>query len=150
MVQWTNAQSTLFTRMMAVSDTFIDCCDFCGNELCSCLDPNMNPDSPDYKKVILSIEEWEHHFKPMVNHLDKNASFDDGNGGIMFETYGAEYDHVAAIGQQDQNRIWTYMDDGDGNTVITNSWSFINRIGYMITEKPYDDNYFVEVQLDKE
>jgi hypothetical protein len=110
----------------------------------------MNPDSPDYKKVILTIEEWDHHFKPMVNHLDKNASFDDGSGGIMFETYGVEYDHVAAIGQQDPNRIWTYMDTDYGNTVITNSWSFVNRIGYFITEKPYDDNYFVIVQLDKD
>jgi hypothetical protein len=106
----------------------------------------MNPDSPDYKKVILTIEEWEHHFKPVNNHIDTESSFD----GIMFETYGTEYDYVAAIGQQDPNRIWTYMDDDDGNTVITNSWSFVNRIGYFITEKPYDDIYFIEVQLDKE
>ena len=145
-----NAQSTLFTRMMAVSEEFEDCCQFCGNELCSCLDPNMNPDSPDYKKVILTIEEWEHHFKPMVNHLDSNASFNDGSGGLMFETYGAEYDHVAAIGQQDPNRIWTYLDGDDGEPTITNSWSFVNRIGYFITEKPYDDIYFIEVQLDQE
>ena len=86
----------------------------------------------------------------MVNHLDSNASFNDGSGGLMFETYGAEYDYVAAIGQQDPNRVWTYLDGDDGEPTITNSWSFVNRIGYFITEKPYDDNYFIEVQLDKE
>ena len=133
-----------------MSEEFEDCCQFCGNELCSCLDPNMNPDSPDYKKVILTVEEWEHHFKPLVNHLDKNASFNDGSGGLMFETYGEEYDYVAAIGQQDPNRIWTYIDDEDGNTCIINGWCFVNRIGYFITEKPYDDSIDIIIQLDKE
>jgi hypothetical protein len=129
---------------------FEESCDFCGNELCSCLDPNMNPDSPDYNKVILSVEEWEHHFKPMVNHLDKNASFNDGNGGIMFETYGEEYDYVAAIGHNEPNRIWTYIDDEEGHACIVNGWAFVNRIGYFITEKPYDDELIIIVQLDQE
>jgi len=129
---------------------FFESCEFCGNELCSCLDPNMNPDSPDYNKVILSMEEWSHHFKPLVNHLDKNASFDDGSGGIMFETYGEEYDYVAAIGHKEPNRIWTYIDREDGSTAIINRWAFVNRIGYMLTEKPYDDMLNIEVQLDQE
>ena len=129
---------------------FEESCDFCGNELCSCLDPNMNPDSPDYGKVILSIEEWELHFKPIVNHLDENASFNDGSGGIMFETTGAEYDYVAAIGHKEPNRIWTYIDNEEGDTVIINHWGFANRIGYMVTEKPYDELLDITVQLDKE
>jgi hypothetical protein len=131
--------------MMAVSD-----CEFCGNEECSCLDPNINPDSPNYGNVILTVEEWEHHFNPLVNHLDKNASFDDGSGGTMFETYGAEYDYVAAIGQKEPNRIWTYIDNEEGETVIINHWAFANRIGYFITEKPYDELLNIIVQLDKE
>lgn len=135
---------------MAVSEEFEEGCNFCGNELCSCLDPDINPDSPNYGKVILSVEEWEHHFKPMVNHLDENASFNDGSGGIMFETYGAEYDHVAAIGHNEPNRIWTYIDDEEGNTCIINGWAFVNRIGYFITEKPYDDMLNIIVQLDQE
>ena len=129
---------------------FEESCDFCGNELCSCLDPNMNPDSPDYGKVILSIEEWEFHFKPIVNHLDENASFNDGSGGIMFETTGPEYDYVAAIGHKEPNRIWTYIDNEEGDTVIINHWGFANRIGYMVTEKPYDELLNITVQLDKE
>jgi len=92
------------------------------------------------------MEEWEHHFRPINNTIDKNASL----GGAMFETYGEEYDYVAAIGHREPNRIWTYMDDDNGDTVIINAWSFVNRIGYLITEKPYDDSIDIEVQLDKE
>ena len=125
---------------------FADCCDFCGNELCSCLDPDINPDSPNYGLVILSIEEWEHHFKPVNNHIDVESSFD----GIMFETYTEEYDYVASIGQKEPNRIWTLVDGEDGSTLIINRWAFVNRIGYFITEKPYDDTLDIQVQLDKE
>jgi len=125
---------------------FADCCDFCGNELCSCLDPDINPDSPNYGLVILSIEEWEHHFKPVNNHIDVESSFD----GIMFETYTEEYDYVASVGQKEPNRIWTLVDGEDGSTLIINRWAFVNRIGYFITEKPYDDTLDIQVQLDKE
>jgi hypothetical protein len=133
--------------MMAVSDEwFAECCEFCGNELCSCLDPDINPDSPNYGLVLLTIEEWEHHFKPVNNHIDLESSFD----GIMFETYGEEYDYVAAIGQKEPNRIWTLVDAEDGSTLIINRWAFVNRIGYFITEKPYDDTLDIQVQLDKD
>ena len=129
---------------------FFESCEFCGNEECSCLDPNMNPDSPDYGKVFLTVEEWIYHFNPLVNHLDRNASFDDGSGGIMFETYGEEYDYVASIGQKEPSRIWTYIDNEEGETTIINRWAFVNRIGYFITEKPYDETLDITVQLDKE
>lgn len=135
---------------MAVSDTFVESCEFCGNEDCSCLDPNINPDSQDYGRVILTMEEWEHHFKPQVNHLDENASFNNWSGGIMFETYGAEYDYIASVGQEEPNRIWTYIDRDDGSTAIVNRWGFVNRIGYMVTAKPYDEELDIEVQLDQE
>ena len=125
---------------------FADCCEFCGNELCSCLDPDINPDSPNYGLVLLTIEEWEHHFKPVNNHIDLESSFD----GIMFETYTEEYDYVASIGQKEPNRIWTLVDGEDGDTLIINRWAFVNRIGYFITEKPYDDTLDIQVQLDKD
>jgi hypothetical protein len=144
-----------FGKMMAVSDTiiepcddcgFLDCCKFCGNELCSCLDPDINPDSPNYGLVMLNMEEWEHHFKPIKNHLDLtgNASFD----GIMFETYEHEYDYVAAIGGQNPNKIWTLVDAEDGETIIINGWAFVGRVGYFITEVPYDDMLDIVVYLD--
>jgi hypothetical protein len=68
----------------------------------------------------------------------------------MFETTGAEYDYVAAIGQKEPNRIWTYIDKEDGTTAIINHWGFEGRIGYFITEKPYDDMLNIQVQLDQE
>ena len=36
-----------------------------------------------------TFEFWLEEFKPITNHLDENASFQDEDGnGIMFETYG--------------------------------------------------------------
>jgi hypothetical protein len=94
------------------------------------------------------MEEWELHFKPIKNHLDLtgNASFD----GIMFETYEHEYDYVAAIGGQNPNKIWTLVDAEDGETIIINGWAFVNRIGYFITEVPYDDRLDIVVYLDSD
>jgi hypothetical protein len=132
------------------TEEFEEGCDFCGNELCSCLDPDINPDSSNYGYVILSIEEWEHHFKPQVNHLVDSASFDNGQGGVMFETYGEEYEYVADICRNEPNRIWTYIDSDDGGAIIVNRWAFVNRIGYFITEKPYDDMLNIIIELDNE
>ena len=33
-----------------------DCCDSCGNFLCSCNDPYLNPDSSDYGKVLMKVK----------------------------------------------------------------------------------------------
>lgn len=43
------------------------------------------------KKLIkLEWEEFVKKYKPKVNHFDDNASLD----GYMFETYGAELEHI--------------------------------------------------------
>ena len=59
--------------------------------------------------IEMSFDEWLNTYKPILNHLDKNASFQSDDGGIMFETYG---DEVAFVKSQDPAKIWTY---GDGD-----------------------------------
>jgi hypothetical protein len=66
----------------------------------------------------------------------------------MFETYGAEYESVAAAGAENPNKIWTLVDGEDGETIIINGWAMVNRIGYFITEVPYDDMLDIVVCLD--
>jgi len=85
--------------------------------------------------MIDAMEAWCNTYKPIVNHLDPDASFDDGNGGIMFETYGAEEVYVRRTARVDPQRVWTYV-DGDGGTFIVSGMHFVNRIGYFITELP--------------
>ena len=78
----------------------------------------------------LTLEQFEARFIPLKNHLVKDAPY----CGWMFETYGPELAHVKTT---DPNRVWTFMDDGDGGTCVVNGWHFVNRIGYIITRNPF-------------
>ena len=94
--------------------------------------------------IQLTEDEWFKQFKPIPNHLDENASFNDGEHGYMFETYG---DEVEFVKSQDSNRIWTYSDGDDGGTYITDGYHVVNRIGYFVTAVPYDDKQYYQIQL---
>lgn len=88
----------------------------------------------------MTHEEWEEEYVPVKNHLDDNASFD----GCMFETYDEEF--VEVLRNADDKRVWTYV-EGDEGLYIIPGLHFVNRLGYLITEKPYTDET-IEVKLD--
>lgn len=95
----------------------------------------------------MSFDEWLETYKPITNHIDPNASFQNESGsGIMFETYGDEVEFVKA---QDENRIWTYGDGDDGGGYIWNGWHYINRLGYFITEVPCPPDTTIQIQVDE-
>jgi len=95
--------------------------------------------------IQLTEDEWFEQFKPIPNHLDKNASFNDDENGYMFETYGEELEFVKA---QDPNTIWTYGDGDDGGTYISDGYHVVNRIGYFITTVPYDNSkHFYQITI---
>ena len=71
-------------------------------------------------------------FQPVTNHLNANAPFD----GWMFETFGEELTFVAA---QPANRLWT-VTDCDGQMSIESGCHFVNRIGYIVTTEPVEDD----------
>jgi len=88
----------------------------------------------------MNIEEWELKYKPMQNDIDfGNASFN----GIMFETYGKELEHVR---QFENKYIWTYQDGDDGGPIITSGFRLMNRIGYFLTEVPWEEYEQVELE----
>lgn len=89
----------------------------------------------------LTIEEWDQTYKPKPNPFDPDASL----GGVMLETYGKELEYVLS---QDEDFVWTYVDDDEGDLVIVAGYHVINRIGYVITEKPC--NNYVQVLLTTE
>lgn len=66
-------------------------------------------------------------FKPINNKFRPEEQ--------MFETFGKELEFVR---DQPENKIWTLMDDDDGNLVITTGFHTVNRVGYYITELPWD------------
>lgn len=100
------------------------------------------------KAVSMTFEEWLSKYKPIDNHLDKNASFQDERGnGIMFETYGTELEYVLSVANTEPQRVWTYM-DGDTGTFVGDGYHLVNRIGYFITEVPCELDTFIEAQVD--
>jgi len=94
--------------------------------------------------IQLTEDEWFEQFKPIPNHIDNNASFNDDEHGYMFETYGEELEFVKA---QEPNRIWTYGDGDDGGTYISDGYHVVNRIGYFVTALPYDDKQYYQITV---
>ena len=97
--------------------------------------------------IELTEEEWFDTFKPIPNYLDDNASFNDGDNGYMFETYGEELEFVKS---QEPNRIWTYCDGDDNGTYIFQGMRIVNRIGYFVTSVPFDANKDYQIQISGE
>ena len=93
--------------------------------------------------IELTFDEWLDTYKPITNHLDSNASFQNEDGsGIMFETYGEEVEFVKST---NPNKIWMYGSGDDGGTYIWSGWGFVNRLGYFITDVPFPENTMIQV-----
>lgn len=90
--------------------------------------------------IEMDFDEWFDTYKPIPNNIDTNASFD----GHMFETYGAEVEFVK---KADPAHIWTYGDGDDGGSYVWNGWSFVNRIGYFITEVPCPPDTTIQIRV---
>jgi hypothetical protein len=81
----------------------------------------------------MNFETWLETYKPVANHLDENASFQDEEGkGIMFETFGKELEFIRS---QDHRHVWTYGDE-DGSYIVAGR-RFVNRLGYFVTQEPW-------------
>lgn len=84
--------------------------------------------------VDLTYEEWIEQYKP---HLDF-----EGNP-IAYETYGDDYDYIADI---DNEYVWTWTDGGD-YSVITNGFSYVNRLNYYVCTVPSDINKVIQIDM---
>lgn len=96
------------------------------------------------KFIEMDFDDWCDTYKPIINHIDNNASFDNGEGGTMFETYG---DEVAFVKEQPEDRIWMYGDGDDGGSYVWSGWGFVNRLGYFITEVPCPPNTTIQIRV---
>lgn len=89
---------------------------------------------------VISADLFESKFKPMQNHIDNNASYE----GAMFETFGAELEYVWEVHKTSPNRVWTVC-DGDNGPFIGSGFDYVNRLGFIITEIPFEGEGFLEV-----
>jgi hypothetical protein len=98
---------------------------------------NTNPNA-------ISWETFEEKYNPQINHILKQKYPKDdptgltGWGGIMYETYGDEYEYIREMAQKHPNRVWTLVDGDDGELVIIAGWHYVNRMNYVVTEKPWN------------
>lgn len=57
-------------------------------------------------------------------------------GGIGLETFGSD---LAVVRDYDESYVWTVMDGDDGRDQwIGSGYHFVNRIAYLVTEKPHN------------
>jgi len=88
----------------------------------------------------LTYDQWCEKYRPITNELCQGAPYD----GLMFETYGAEREYVR---RQNSECIWTLVQAED-ELVILSGWYFVNRLGYFITERPWDGLEVAEVTME--
>jgi len=88
-----------------------------------------------------AVDQWIAKYKPKKNPFNPNASWE----GTLFETYGEEVKHVLDyLDHLGNHHVWTYLETETG-TAISAGWSFVNRIGYFITEVPWENlDVFIE------
>lgn len=89
------------------------------------------------KFETMDYDSWEERFKPIKNMVDGNAPY----GGVMWESYGAQLCYVLMVanghaGRAGCRKVWTLVENDDGDLVICDGYHLCNRVGYFITEKP--------------
>lgn len=88
--------------------------------------------------IEIKEPEWFDTFKPVLNHIDDNPSFD----GYMFETFSPEVDFVKS---STPTKVWTLV-HGDYDTLyIYNGFKVVNRVGYFVTENEWQDGITYQV-----
>ena len=97
--------------------------------------------------IKMDMDTWSDKYQPVLNLLGDNPSLDDGNGGIMFETYGREVDFVRGVTITNPRNVWTYIDGSDGQPLVVNGWHLVNRIGYLVTAVPAEPETFYEISI---
>lgn len=95
----------------------------------------------------MTYDEWVDRYQPVTNHIEPNAPFDDGNGGMMYETYGAELQHIISlVAKGHGDRVWTWV-SSDGSEAIISGYHMVNRMGYFVATVPHPTDTVSEVTI---
>lgn len=100
----------------------------------------------------MKYDEWFDKYKPQVNHFerakqDESVADDDicGFNGRMYETFGEEKQYSFELSKTTK-KVWTIIEDGEGNEYVITGYHYINRLGYFVTEVEYEEE--MEVLID--
>lgn len=95
-------------------------------------EPTTTP-TPNPKPIKMTYTKWLETFKPVVNHLDKNAQL----AGFLFESYGPELAHVKTAAD---DCIWTLVEGDSGKWYVVDEFHVVNRVGYLVATIPRKPN----------
>lgn len=81
-------------------------------------------------------EEFVHKYYPVKNHIDDHASYNN----CMFETFGEELAYIVSLSNNEESKkfVWTIIDSENEETWIIPGYHYVNRYGYLVTEKPWE------------
>lgn len=99
-------------------------------------DPEPTPPAP-----ALSYDDWRDAYRPVLNTLRTDAPFD----GCMFETFGPE---LAAVAAADPACVWTIVDGEDESLWLLSGCHRVDRLGYLVTERPWRGDGQLDIPLD--
>lgn len=88
---------------------------------------------------ILHEDTFYEYFKP-IRHPDAQYDIWGGHG---LETFGEDLEIVR---HYDPDFLWTVVEGESGNEWITTGYHYVNRLCYLITEKPHN-SIFVEFRV---
>ena len=80
---------------------------------------------------VLHEDTFYEYFKPF-RHADSQHNIWGGHG---LETFGKD---LKIVRGQNPAYVWTVVDGESGNQWITTGFHYVNRICYLITEKPHN------------
>lgn len=93
----------------------------------------------------MTEDKWIETFKPLPNPVDNGCGYDFGQGCTLVETYSPHTEYLDTI---EANRIWTVVEGDEGHQYIMSGKSFVNRIGYIVTENPWEEDISVDLDED--
>jgi hypothetical protein len=93
---------------------------------------------------MMDEDQFVSQFGPKPNRLNSAAGFDFGDGGCLFETYGHEWQYVRAA---EPAAVWTVI-EGDDALVIESGLHWVNRLGFILTDRPVPPGMVITVMLE--
>ena len=84
----------------------------------------------------MTISDFEKKYTLVKNHFTESSAFDD----CLFETFGEEKEYVLNRSKDlsEYKHVWTVI-DADGWYGIIANYHIVNRLGFLITTEPWEN-----------
>lgn len=87
-----------------------------------------------------TLDDFYEKYTPLLNPFYEDEDACSWNG-CMLETYGQEIDYVLKFANNPalKNNLWTIVEGDNGEMIISADCHLVNRVGYLITNEPWDN-----------